>query len=104
MSHLISKIESFVMSPFGLLIITVGGTMLWLAYRALVFITLPLFSPLRKINGPPRDSFILGNFANLVNGNGFKSLRAFNEQYGHVFVIRALFGVCLFDSCIYDPI
>ncbi|KIM28538.1 hypothetical protein M408DRAFT_16272 [Serendipita vermifera MAFF 305830] len=92
MSNILIRVESFVTSPVGLAAIAVGAPILWLTYRAVLYLTSSFLSPLRVIDGPPSKSYFTGHFLDLVNGNGYTSLRAYNEQYGHIFNIRALFG------------
>ncbi|KIM28541.1 hypothetical protein M408DRAFT_23593 [Serendipita vermifera MAFF 305830] len=92
MSPLIAKVQSLVTSPFGLATLAIGIPILWLTYRAIVFLTAPLFSPMKVIDGPPNRNLVMGHFGDLVNGNGYTSLSTYKEQYGHVFLIRALFG------------
>lgn len=98
MHHFITGIESFVMSQFGLVTIAIGAPVLWLAYRAIAFLASPYLSPLKVIDGPPNKSYLFGHFLDLVNGNGYKSLREYYEQYGHVYLIQALLGVRNFIS------
>lgn len=93
MSRIPFNIEDFITSSSGIASIAIGAPILWLAYRASVFLASPFFSPLRVIDGPPSKSYLLGHFLDLVNGNGHKSIQSYYEKYGHVFVIRAICGV-----------
>lgn len=93
MPPFINELETYVLSPSGLVTILISAYVLWLAYRAVRFLASPFFSSLSAINGPPSNSFIFGHFPDLFNGNAFKSLRKYSEQYGHIFVIKAIFGV-----------
>lgn len=93
MNQFTTRIEGFVMSPFGLVTIGIGAPVLLLAYRAVAFMASPYLSPLKVIDGPPSKSFLFGHFLNLVNGGCYKFLRQNYEQYGHVYLIQALFGV-----------
>lgn len=79
-------------SPFILFTAVVGT---WILFKTLRFLTQPFRSPLRFINGPPGTSLVFGSMKQLMDGRGYEGLRKWKEQYGHVFVIRAAFGVSL---------
>jgi len=93
MAELATSTHTFLLSPLGLAVVAIGTPALWMAYRAFVYLSSPYFSPLKKVNGPSSQSYVLGHFADLVNGNAYQTLRAYTEQYGKVFVIKAIFGV-----------
>ena len=35
----------------------------------------------------------MGHFEDLVNGNSYKSLKSYDQQYGNVYAIKAILGV-----------
>lgn len=80
---------SYIGSPLLLIAVVV----LWLLYRIIIWFASPLFSPLRHINGPPGTSLLLGSLKEIMEGGAYKTLCQFKEQYGHVFVIKAVLGV-----------
>jgi hypothetical protein len=96
MSNLLDRVHLFLFSPFGLATVVIGAPVLVLSYRAVVYLSSPLFSPMRKLNGPPSQDYLLGHFKDLVNGNAYKTLKSYNEQYGDVFAIKAILGVSKF--------
>ena len=98
MSNLLERVHLFISSPFGLATLVIGAPVLVLGYRAVVYLSSPLFSPIRKLNGPPSPGYLLGHFKNLVNGNAYTSLKRYNEQYGNVYAIKAILGVSKFIS------
>jgi hypothetical protein len=51
-------------------------------------------SPLRKLPGPPSDSFIFGNFLRIITGETQKTFLEWEQTYGHVFAVNAVLGVC----------
>lgn len=78
------------MNPF--LVLTVA-TCAWSLFRILRFLTIPLRSPLRVIDGPKGSSILFGSFLELMNGKAYDSFRQWKEKYGHVLAIRAVLGV-----------
>jgi hypothetical protein len=96
MSNLLDGLYPFLSSLFGLLAIVIGVPVLVLTYRALVYLSSPLFSPIRKLNGPPSHNYLMGHIENLVNGNAYKTLKSYHEQYGDVYAMKAILGVSQF--------
>lgn len=45
------------------------------------------------IHGPPRDSLIAGNLAQLFSAGGMKYHEKFTKEYGNAFEVYGLFGV-----------
>ena len=70
-----------------------AAAVLYLTYRALLYLAKPYFSPLRKLNGPKTDSLVFGNMIELATGDVYTRLRDWRAQYGNIFVLHALFGV-----------
>lgn len=101
MSNLLDSVDSLLLSPFGLALVLFGAPLVVLTYRAARYLASPLFSPIRKLNGPPSKDYLMGHFKDLVNGNAYKTLTAYKEQYGDVFAIKAILGVSAFVSTVY---
>jgi hypothetical protein len=93
MSNLLDMMSWFLLSPFRLAAVVLGASVLILIYRAVVYLSSPLFSPIRKLHGPPSPSYLLGHMESLLNGNSYKTLKSYNEQYGNVYAIKSMFGV-----------
>jgi hypothetical protein len=93
MSNLLDMMFWFLLNPFRLAVVVLGASMFILIYRAVVYLSSPLFSPIRKLHGPPIPSYLLGHVESLLNGNSYKTLKSYNEQYGNVYAIKSIFGV-----------
>jgi hypothetical protein len=88
---LISGINPYIMSisPFISLTAVIGA---WILFKTLRVATQPFRSPLRFVNGPS-DTFLM--FETVMRLKGFDIFSKWREQYGHVYAIRAAFGVSL---------
>jgi hypothetical protein len=93
MSNLLDRVHWFLLSPFWLAAVVLGAWVLVLTYRAVVYLSSPLFSPIRKLNGPPSQNYLMGHMEGLFNGNAYKTLKSYNEQYGDVYAIKSMLGV-----------
>lgn len=51
-----------------------------------------LTSPLRRLPGPPSDSFLFGNFKRVIQGEG-NILKKWSEEYGDTLAFPDLFCV-----------
>ena len=90
----LSKMDWNVSSILLRLSIVIPATVvLYLTYRAVLYLLKPYFSPLRKLNGPKAGSFVFGNKIEFATGEAYTRLRGWRAQYGNIFVLRALFGV-----------
>ncbi|CCA69066.1 related to Cytochrome P450 [Serendipita indica DSM 11827] len=69
-----------------------AAALLYLSYRAAVYLIKPYLSPLRKLKGPKSDSILFGNMIDLARGDAYVRLREWRAEYGNVFVLHALFG------------
>ena len=87
-----NKLSITSINPFVLLIAVIGA---WILFKTLRFLTQPFRSPLRFINGPPGTSLMFGSLRQLLDTGAYEGLCQWKEQYGHVFVIRAAFGVSI---------
>lgn len=92
MSLLLRKVPPSLTSPIGIATGTICIPLVWWTYRAIRYLVAPFFSPLRVIRGPPSKSFILGHVEDLVGGNNYKPLRAYSDEYGQVYLVRAVLG------------
>ncbi|KAG8809652.1 hypothetical protein FRC17_003351, partial [Serendipita sp. 399] len=70
----------------------VAATVLYLSYRGVRYLASPWFSPLRKLPGPKSQSLLFGNFIEMGDGQAFIKLKHWKAEYGHVYVIHAVFG------------
>ncbi|PVG01515.1 cytochrome P450 [Serendipita vermifera] len=52
----------------------------------------PRFSPVQRLRGPKRTSWLFGNMLEMINGNCFPVLSRWRQEYGHVFALRDPFG------------
>lgn len=68
------------------------------AIAAVLVLLVLLFRSLRGpqplIRGPPRDSLIAGNLAQLFSPGGMEYHERFTKEYGNTLEIYGLFGVC----------
>jgi hypothetical protein len=53
----------------------------------------PRFSPVQRLRGPKRTSWLFGSMLEMLNGNCFATLSRWRQEYGHVFALRDPFGV-----------
>lgn len=58
-------------------------------------------SPLRRLPGPPSDSFFLGNFKAIFKAENSVVQEKWLAEYGDVMAYPGIFGVCLFS--LVDP-
>jgi hypothetical protein len=93
MFNSLDRVHWFLLSPFVLAAVAIGALVLVLTYRAVIYLSSPLFSPIRKLNGPPSRNYLMGHIGGLLNGNAYKTLKSYNEQYGDVYAIKSMLGV-----------
>lgn len=74
-------------------LVCLGVLVIWCLVEVAKEFIQPFFSPLRKIDGPTPKSLVLGDLTAMVEGQFYKMLSGWRERYGHVFVVRATFGV-----------
>lgn len=82
--------------------LSTAGTLSYLVTATILLATVYLYrsvfskrsaSALRTLRGPPRDSWLLGNFKTVRDANDLETLDAWIDAYGDAFVVHNFAGM-----------
>lgn len=79
-------------STYRVALLFLGGWLVFVAFKILRFVLKPLFSPIRRINGPPGGHLIYGKMREIRGSEG-RWHETQVKKYGHVFRYKGIFRV-----------
>ena len=71
----------------------IGLPLVFLIYYVVKLVVASLSSPLRDLQGPPGGRLLTGHILKMTGGQSYETLVRWQEQYGHVFSMKAVLGV-----------
>ncbi|KDQ54054.1 hypothetical protein JAAARDRAFT_160991 [Jaapia argillacea MUCL 33604] len=96
--HLATSRFDFDLQPFLVylkpLILSAGASVLaYNLYRLVKLVLRPVFSPLRRLQGPPSDSWFYGNFRQVFTSENSTLQEEWVAEYGHTLKYKGMFNL-----------